>query len=365
MLVSALAIIHSAPITVFQSGEGFHTYRIPSIFHTTKGTTLALVEGRASQADAANNSIVLRISTDEGRSWGKESVIAKPDGGSYNNPCIVETSKGELILHYQHYPAGTHEFDVPTGWSGDKAVQAYQIKSRDQGKTWSPAARLTEQIKSPQAHTLASGPGVGIKLERGKKRGRLLMPYNQRIGQRFTVYAAISDDNGNSWRMGQTAISASDVHANEVQFVELAEGTILLNARNQASAKMRCVALSHDSGETWTPISLDGNLPDPTCQGAILRSAWPQKQVPGLIAFSNPADQTGRKNGVIRFSFDEGRTWPYSQIIESGSFQYSSLCRFADDRLGILYERVADNKYQIIFRQIQIEGVDRLTELRP
>ena len=147
--------------------------------------------------------------------------------------------------------------------------------------------------------------------------------------------------------------------------MELAEGAILLNARNQASAKMRCVALSHDFGETWTPISLDTNLPDPTCQGSILRSAWPNSGQPGLIAFSNPADQSGRKNGVIRLSFDEGRTWPFTQVIEEGSFQYSSLCRFADDRLGILYEHVVDNKYQIIFRQIQIEGVDHLTVLRP
>ncbi|MEZ5162962.1 MAG: sialidase family protein [Fimbriimonadaceae bacterium] len=135
MLVSALAIFLSSPTTVFQSGEGgFHTYRIPSLYHTTKGTTLAFVEGRASQADAANNSLVLRTSTDEGKTWGAQSVIAKPEGGSFNNPCIVETSKGELILHYQHYPAGTHEFDVPPGWTGERAVQACKSRAATRAK---------------------------------------------------------------------------------------------------------------------------------------------------------------------------------------------------------------------------------------
>ncbi|MEZ5162960.1 MAG: sialidase family protein [Fimbriimonadaceae bacterium] len=57
---------------------------------------------------------------------------------------------------------------------------------------------------------------------------------------------------------------------------------------------------------------------------------------------------------MIRLSFDEGRTWPFEQVIEEGSFHYSSLCRFADDRLGILYEHVADNKYQIVFRGIHL-----------
>ncbi|MEZ5162961.1 MAG: sialidase family protein [Fimbriimonadaceae bacterium] len=136
---------------------------------------------------------------------------------------------------------------------------------------------------------------MGIKLERGKKRDASLMPYNQRIGQRFTVYAAISDDNGNSWQMGQPATSAPEVHANEVQFVELAEGAILLNARNQASTKMRCVALSHDFGETWTPISLDMNLPDPTCQGSILRSAWPRRVTPAWSHSLTPPSNRGAK----------------------------------------------------------------------
>jgi sialidase-1 len=52
---------------VFISGEeGYHTYRIPSVITTQKGTVLAFCEGRASRADHAHNDIVMKRSKDGG-----------------------------------------------------------------------------------------------------------------------------------------------------------------------------------------------------------------------------------------------------------------------------------------------------------
>ena len=63
---------------VFVAGEGaYHTYRIPSVIATPKGALLAFAEGRRSGGgDAGDIDVVLRRSTDGGRSWSPMQVIA-------------------------------------------------------------------------------------------------------------------------------------------------------------------------------------------------------------------------------------------------------------------------------------------------
>ncbi len=53
---------------IFLSGkEGYHTYRIPALITTSKGTLLAFCEGRRfSREDLGNNDLLLRRSSDGG-----------------------------------------------------------------------------------------------------------------------------------------------------------------------------------------------------------------------------------------------------------------------------------------------------------
>lgn len=347
-----ISLALAAAVTVFASGEdGFHTYRIPALIRTSKGNLVAFAEARKSEADAAENTIVTKISVDGGTTWGKMVICQSPAtgglGGSFNNPCVVENRPGRLVLHFQHYPKGMHEYDVEAGFEGPKAVRGFQTESRDGGQSWSVPKDITKEIKPPEAVTIASGPGIGIRLVRGRWRNRLVMPYNYRVGRRWWVYCAYSDDDGRHWKRGPRVEQPDEMNANEVQVVELAGGDILLNARNQATRKERCVALSHDGGVTFSPAAFDSRLVDPICQGSI---AWLDG---GLLAFSNPVHGSKRENGQVKFSWDEGRTWPFSAPVESGSFQYSSLADFGGSRVGILYESVVNSRYQIKFQVIQ------------
>lgn len=352
-----LSLLLANPVVVFQSPAwGYDTFRIPALHRTNRNTLLAFAEARQSQADAAGNHIVLSQSVDNGRTWFILKAIAKPESGSFNNPTIVELPNNTLILHYQHYPANTHEYDVTPGHTGPKTVQSYQITSTNDGRTWSAPTNLTTQIKHPEAHTLASGPGNGIVLTQGKHKNRIVIPYNQRIGNRWFVNMAFSDDQGKTWKSGDPVPADPILQPNEVQVVELADGNILLNARNQAPAKNRLTATSRDGGKTFTPAILDPNLPDPTCQGSIFRIAWPSPSKPGIIAFSNPASPTSRTQGTLRLSFDEGKTWPQSLLIEPESFAYSALTKIDDKTIGILYEHVVNNRYQILFRSISLDS---------
>lgn len=45
------------------------------------------------------------------------------------------------------------------------------------------------------------------------------------------------------------------------------------------------------------------------------------------------------------WGLDEGRTWPASKLIASGSAAYSCMAKLPDDRIGIVFER---NNYKQI-----------------
>ena len=78
VLVLALLVGHTShaddqltKTDVFVSGTGvYHTYRIPAVIMTPKGTLLAFCEGRkSSRSDHGDLDLVLRRSTDDGQTW--------------------------------------------------------------------------------------------------------------------------------------------------------------------------------------------------------------------------------------------------------------------------------------------------------
>src|SRR5436305_752105 len=77
--------------------DGYHTYRIPSVIVTLRGTALAFCEGRKNnRGDAGDIDLVLRRSTDGGKAWGKLQVVWE-DGNTCGNPCpVVDARTGTV-----------------------------------------------------------------------------------------------------------------------------------------------------------------------------------------------------------------------------------------------------------------------------
>jgi sialidase-1 len=77
LLLSSTLLSSTAPaseppplVDVFVGGQdGYPAYRIPSLVTTKRGTLLAFAEARATLRDHAENDIVLKRSTDQGRTW--------------------------------------------------------------------------------------------------------------------------------------------------------------------------------------------------------------------------------------------------------------------------------------------------------
>lgn len=341
---------------VYVSGEGYPSYRIPSLLATQDGTLLAFAEGRARHADHAQNEIVLRRSTDQGQSWAERMVVAEDGPHSLNNPQVVQESRtGRLVLMYQRYPEGCHSRCVVPGYAGEKVCRSFLTFSEDDGQTWSEPKEVTRGVKRREEVTsVASGPGIGIELRHEPYAGRLVMPFNQGPWGEWSVYAVYSDDGGETWDYGEVAPNASAGRPNEVQMVELSSGAILLNARNQGGHRCRKVALSYDGGETWSPLEDDSVLVEPECQASLLRySGGPgAAEEQDRLLFANPASKTERSNGTVRLSYDEGRTWPVERTVYEDGYAYSCLTRLSDGTIGLLYER--DGYEEISFARFNL-----------
>jgi sialidase-1 len=338
--------VGSAPLKtdVFRSGEnGFPAVRIPSIVVMKSGALLAFAEGRKNLGDQAENKIIQRRSLDGGKTWEATQVIADDGKRPLNNPCaVVDQKSGRVLLMFQSYPEKLKEASgqIKTGYEGDDIVKSYLIFSDDEGRSWSKIADITRQVKRPEkVTTIASGPGIGIQLQKGAHAGRLIMPFNEGPFGKWNVYAAYSDDGGATWQCGDNVPGGTGI-TNECQVVELSDGRVQLNSRQMGGKALRKISVSADGGQTWSPVADAPDLVDPRCMGSILRLR------DGKLLYSGPRS-TRRENGTIYLSADDGQTWPVRKTLEPGFFAYSNLVELPDGTLGCLYE--ADNYNRITF----------------
>jgi sialidase-1 len=331
---------------VFTSGkEGYHTFRIPALIVTPGGTLLAFCEGRkTSRSDHGDLDLVLKRSTDGGKTWGPLELVYEEGGTkkiTIGNPCpVVDESTGVLWL-----PFCRDNDDVLV------------MSSKDEGKTWSKPVDITAAVKKKGWTWYATGPGVGIQLRHGPHKGRLLIPCDHREraagGEAKYSHAFYSDDHGKTWQLGENV----GLDTNECQAVELADGTVMMNMRNYAPRHkgQRAVALSKDGGRTWGALSYDEALIEPVCQASFLRYTGAGKGKDRIL-FSNPASKRSRDHLTIRLSYDEGKTWPVARVLHAGPSAYSCLTVLPDRSIGCLYEAGEKSAYETIcFARIDLD----------
>ena len=351
-------------VDVFQHNDGHYPeYRIPALATSNEGTLLAFCEGRERSSDHAENDIVLKRSLDNGATWGEAIVVFEDGANVAVNPTAVVLPSGRILLMFQHFPANWHARPMDggkikllnPGVTGEFISKTFLMHSDDDGLTWSEPRDVTEGTKRPElVNSTATGPGVGIVLTRGDFKGRIIMPTNEGIWDKhlrdFSVYACFSDDDGETWQYGDNAPNGDDGKGNEVQMVELADGSILLNSRSIYGAKVRKQAISKDGGITWSPLKDNHDLIEPQCMGSIVRHRWPEEGG-SILLYSGPATQDRREKGAIFISQDEGKTWPERKEVYAGGFAYSCLTVLPDGSVGLLFE--ADGYKSIKFVRIQ------------
>jgi len=343
-------------VDVFVGGqEGYNTYRIPAIAQLESGRMLAFAEGRGSGADNGINDIVMKSSDDLGATWNPLQLVDDQPGRSLNNPCVVEVRSGlhagRVIAMYQSYPTGCGETCVVPGYKGENICRTFVKTSDDGGASWSAAVDVTSSVKRPTIVTsVASGPGVGIQLRHGPNAGRLIMPFNQGPFGAWACYAVYSDDGGDTWQYGDIAANGSAGTGNEVQMVERADGTVMLNSRQFSGGGWRKTAVSSDGGATWTALANDDELPDPSCMAGIVALTDPiDGFAQSRLVFSGPNSASARSNGFAWMSYDGGVSWPVKSRVYVGAFAYSLPVPVDCDRFGVFFEKDGYTRITLAF----------------
>ena len=360
-------------VPVFVSGtDGHKSYRIPAIIGLPNGDLLAFAEGRVQGAgDFGDINIVMKRSTDNGKTWSALQLVAEFDTLQAGNPAPVvdltdpQYPQGRVFLFYN--TGNNHEGEVRKG-IGYK--QVWYKTSGDGGRTWSNAINITLQVHRPLQtginraynfqedwRTYANTPGHAMQFKTGKYKGRIFVAANHSAGAPksestdYDAHGYYTDDHGKTFQLG----ASLDVPgSNESTAAELSGGRLMINSRNQkGDIRARIVGTSSNGGQTRDTTYFDRNLPDPVCQGSLLTIEHKKRK--NVLAFCNAADENRRDNLTLRISDDDGKTWKKSFVIYKNAEKrdasaYSDIVNTGKKTIGVLFEK--DSYSHIVFTTI-------------
>lgn len=344
------------PLFEAKKDPKYQSIRIPCILALPDDTVLAVVSGRSRVSDWADIDMLMRRSTDGGKTWGPVKVLVNAGTDVADNPVLI-WDRDTKTVHF------LHQVDY---------ARIYHMQSTDGGKTFGKRVDITPQLSVFKEKydwgVIAPGPGHGIQL----KNGRLIVPVWLAEGKPITTgpeagrgrrhgpsqtAVIYSDDHGKTWHCGDILPQSLD-NMNETVAVETDDGGVMFIIRNgEPGAYKKGISYSANGATGWTKPKLHDDLYSPICFGSALRiSGAPGKS---RILFCNPDSRLSpkpnrsgagraRENLTIRLSFDDGKTWPVRKVIEPGFSSYSDLTILPDGTILCLYEN--GNKYVTLAR---------------
>ena len=342
--------------------DGVAAYRIPGLVTTKAGTLVAVYDIRHESSRDLQGDIEIGTSrsTDGGRTWSPMTVAMTMAGygglpraeNGVGDPCILlDEVTGDLMIFaaWVHGKGGkTAWWSAEDGFDPEHTPQLLMVRSRDDGRTWSEPVNLTRQVKRQEWLFTFQAPGRGITMNDGT----LVVPFQHQEPDRTPAAGIMySRDHGATWRVHEAAKS----NTTESQVAEIAPGVLMLNIRDNRGTG-RAVYVTRDLGCTWTPHESDGVLVEPVCMASLLHVPASDNILGrDLLLFANPADAGRRRNLTLRISFDGGRTWPESILLdEEEGWGYSCLTMVDRSTVGILYE---SSQAHITFQSIKLTDI--------
>ncbi|MGI6074521.1 MAG: exo-alpha-sialidase [Fermentimonas sp.] len=369
--------------------DGVHTSRIPGLATSKTGTLMAIFDARYDSARDLQGDIDIAMnrSFDGGRTWEPMQVVLdmgewggmpeKFNGVSDANILVDENSGDIYVAGLWMYGVldnvtgkwvegltadstrwihQWHKMGSQPGYDVKQTSQFLITKSTDDGKTWSEPINITKEKKA-EWWLYAPAPGQGITMADGT----LVMPTQGR-DENGTSFSNItwSKDGGKTW----TASNPASIHTTECAVVELSDGSLMLNMRDNRNrgnedVNGRSVFITKDMGETWTEHHTSRKaLIEPTCMGSLHKHTYKEKgEDKSVLLFVNPASKSKRNNITLKVSFDDGNTWLEDNSIlldEYSGRGYSCITSVDESTIGILYE---SSQADMVFQTISLEEI--------
>ncbi len=320
-------------------------FRIPGLIRSKSGALVGCFDARYTHEGdlCADIDVAVVRSTDGGQTWTKPYVGMDAGPGGDNgcgDPCIVQDKTGRIWMQALacHFSGGASLWTSKTGFDPKSTGQWEMTYSDDDGKTWAKEhVNPTRQIKKDEWTTILAGPGNGITL----KDGTIVFPaqiWQRGANPQCMSTICYSTDGGKNWVYGNGVPHSTS----ECQVVELKDGSIMINCRNEARQGKRIVYVTKDLGKTWQPHSTNlKDLQEPTCQGSVVKVKT--KKYGELMLFSNPKSG-GRNHMTIRTSHDDGKTWNEGYLYDVRQCMgYSCIAMTDANHVGIFYETCHNN----------------------
>lgn len=344
---------------IFAAGEGgSKNFRIPAIATAVNGDLVATIDARYGGADMQYNKkiqIAFKRSTDSGNTWTDMELMTNfPKGEVGSDPSLIVNKKNGEIFCFYNYQDHNSEFNKSAPNKRAVDYRHYVQSSKDHGKTWSEPKDIREEIMPDHVGKrdfVFISSGRGIQTESGD-----LVHTITHVGKGGYLFG--SSDGGKTWGAykGKTMYSP----ANENKVVELSDGTLMINARNNGS-HCRYVHRSTDKGITWTGAN-DTNLPDPSCNAEpLVYTLKKDGYAKNRLLFVNAHSKKGRKNLVLSLSYDDGKTWTHKKCIEKGASSYSSMTICKNGDIGIFFENGKKMTFVRVTLDDLTDGKDKLS----
>lgn len=361
-------------------------YRIPAIVTNRQGVLLAFGDYRYCGNDIGFGQIdiVMRTSSDNGKTWDDERVVAAGSGDAdlktcgYGDAAVVADRKSNRVLMM----CGTGKV---TYWHSkhDNPLRMARLYSDDGGFTWSKPEDITDQL-----YRLFDG----LKDKRMDRQfvasGKLCQSSRIKVGSHYRIYAALctgignyviySDDLGQNWAvLGGTDGPSPAPRGDEPKCEELPNGNVLLSSRKSGGRFFNIYAYSDTktgAGQWQTPVASD------ECPGGIkvgrnstngevtlidvYRTADNKKMqllIQSLPAGDNRSHVSIFYKGIISASDYVtpkvlASNWEGSYEVTPNGSAYSTFCLQRDKRLAFFYEE-EPGIYNLVYKPLDIETI--------
>ena len=380
------------------SDYGTQYYRIPAIAKNYRGELVAIYDARECGNDVGFGEVdqAMRYSTNNGKTWSKETIIADGDASLGGNSFGLAFGDPALALDSESGAGVLITVSGQTIYSYANADQRPLIamqKTSDGGHSWSTPVDITSQFWGSDKSMFQDGEhesdGKVFAYAGFFASGKILQSRIVKKGLYYRLYAAMlvrgkglsgayvvySDDMGETWNLlgGDATIQACS-HSDEPKVEELPNGSILLSGRMWGG---RCFNIwTYDKNSTtsgsWgsavdSALQTDGIEAKGNSTNGEILIVWANDAKTGIstpIALQSVPFGNGRSNVGFYYkvldaavtytpaSFASG--WIKSTQISTTSSAYSTMCLQANNRIAFFYEE-GPSIYEMIYVPLDIE----------